>query len=77
MGQVEQIGNSPEERDDNTEVQINTNAGRPADRLEIEVERVEEERHEACHEEDAVPLQDDVAPGVEDPARLPWLAACE
>lgn len=64
--EIKQIRDGAKEGDDDADALVNPHAGGAADVHEVEVERIEEKSDEACDEEDAVPLEDDIAAGVED-----------
>lgn len=70
MHQVEHIGERPKARHDNSQVQIGVHTRRVAvigNRWNVEEQRIDEERQQAEEEEDPVPLQENIASGVDNP----------
>lgn len=58
--EVEEVGNGPEEGDEDAKAHVDLHAGWTADDGKVEVERVEEQGEEGGHEEDVVPFGDDL-----------------
>lgn len=58
--EVEEVGDGPEEGDEDAEADVDLHAGGTADDGEVEVERVEEQGEEGGDEEDVVPLCDEL-----------------
>lgn len=71
MAQVKEVGDGAKEGHDDADIEVNADTGRAADEEEVEVERINEKGHEARDKEYAVPAEDSVASGVEDPAWPP------
>lgn len=62
---VEEVSEGAEDGDDDAEFGVGLQAGGATHGGEEEVERVDEEGEEACHEEHLVPIRHDVAVGVQ------------
>lgn len=72
MPQVEEVRDGAQEGNRDGDIKVEANAARAADVKEVEIERVNEEGHEAGDEEDPVPAEDGNATGVEYVAGFPW-----
>lgn len=66
--EVEEVGDSPEEGDEDAKAHVDLHTGWTANDGEVEVERVEEQGEEGGHKEDVVPLGDELGPRVQDQA---------
>lgn len=71
MAEVHGVGHGSEDGDGEDHVGVDGHAAVAGDVENVEVEGIYEEGEEAGDEEDAVPLGDDAAAGVQDAARLP------
>lgn len=58
---MEEIGDCTEEGDESGEADVYGETRRTTDVRDVEIERIEEEREDRCHEKDVVPIRNDVA----------------
>lgn len=69
VSEIKQVGDSTKEGDNNADALINLHASGTADEHQVEIERIQEKRHEAGDKKDSVPFEDGIASRIKNTAR--------